>query len=363
MLLGLTTHLMNTYQTILNQLTLDKAHSLLKQLKANSELSGHFLRKQLQQVNLSILSVEEFIEILMRTKPPQIYAESAVYGDGSDWTLDELSILGDISIVSPVEVYDNGIHKRPDIHKTPFKATLVFTPGVLLRNDLGYKAADWGSVINNGEIDISLYEQIYERRLLPPLRHINHLFKNASKKALITIPGLGCGQFAGPFQGQLGHLLKQTLYQLIEAHSHSLKNIRAIYFDPYNECKNERYEIEHLSYLVRPLLDGNHDKPQLCLPEQYEEVENEFKNCELVSFVAWDHVSWPGNDFYIGSRSTDDGVKAAATNVMKQMTNVEGKYNPITFSYEPPLPFRNWNKVIEVNAIQLDIKDSIYVYE
>ena len=35
--------------------------------------------------------------------------------------------------------------------------------------------------------------------------------------------------------------------------------------------------------------------------------------------MAWDYVSWPGNDFYGDLRNTDDGVKAAATNSMEVM--------------------------------------------
>lgn len=31
----------------------------------------------------------------------------------------ELSILGDISIAVPVEVYDNGLHQIPEVHPDP----------------------------------------------------------------------------------------------------------------------------------------------------------------------------------------------------------------------------------------------------
>jgi len=47
-----------------------------------------------------------------------------------------------------------------------------------------------------------------------------------------------------------------------------------------------------------------------------------------IRHMWWDHVSWPGNDFYGGSRSTDDGVKAAATDSMAALTGVEGRYAP-----------------------------------
>jgi len=63
--------------------------------------------------------------------------------------------------------------------------------------------------------------------------------------------------------------------------------------------------------------------------------------------VAWDHVSWPGNDFFIGSRATDDGVKAAATSSMAVLTGVAGEYDPMQAKYQPPPPYRNWEAVVE----------------
>lgn len=45
----------------------------------------------------------DFLTALLSTKQPLIFAESAVAGDGSDWNLTELGLLGDISVamVSP----------------------------------------------------------------------------------------------------------------------------------------------------------------------------------------------------------------------------------------------------------------------
>jgi hypothetical protein len=112
---------------------------------------------------------------------------------------------------------------------------------------------------------------------------------------------------------------------------------------------------------VRPLLKGNANKPQLCLPQTYAEAGDDFTNLELFSFVAWDHVSWPGNDFYIGARSTDDGVKAAATNVMAVMTGVEGKYDSLANKYLPPAGYATWEEVVRNNKIQLEIANNLTV--
>ena len=70
---------------------------------------------------------------------------------------------------------------------------------------------------------------------------------------------------------------------------------------------------------VRPLVKNANPHPQLCRPTVYQERNDDFSNRDLYSIVAWDPVSWPGNDFYRDMRSTDDGVKVAATNSMPRM--------------------------------------------
>ncbi len=100
--------------------------------------------------------------------------------------------------------------------------------------------------------------------------------------------------------------------------------------------------------MVRPLtVPGNQRKSQLCRPVAYSERGDDFSDCALYSIVAWDHVSWPGNDFFLGSRATDDGVKSAATNSMSALTGVEGEYDPAHGKYQPPKCYRNWYAVVE----------------
>lgn len=162
---------------------------------------------------------------------------------------------------------------------------------------------------------------------------------------MLTIPGLGCGQFAGPFAGQLGVELQSVLERLLEKHGRTFPHIKTIFFGPYSECSNARLEIHGIPLMVRPLLQGNHDKPQLCHPTAYQELDDDFSDCILFSVVAWDHVSWPGNDFFAGSRCTDDGVKAAATDSMKAATGIEGRYDTGREAYPPPAPYRTWENV------------------
>ena len=91
---------------------------------------------------------------------------------------------------------------------------LLFTPGALLQNGRNNVSPAWEEVTLNGEINSEAYYQLYARRLLPPFLYANELAKQKETMACITIPGLGCGQFAGKFHGRLGDELKTTLTTL-----------------------------------------------------------------------------------------------------------------------------------------------------
>jgi hypothetical protein len=352
---------MTKYQVLLSPVTLQKVENYLDALKTERISAGVIFSKVLAGKRINEISAEEFVELLVNTKYPQIFAESAIHGDGTDWNQSELSILGDISIAVPVTVYDNGKHYQPKIHLTPFEATLLYVPGALLRNDKGNTPTDYEEVTKNDQIDFNGLFDLYERRLLPPFFFANNIAKNNNKKAFITIPGLGCGQFAGKFRGSLEPELKNVLVKFLKKYSTSLLNIKAVYYDPYQNGDNERMEIDQISILVRPLVKGNEEKTQLCKPLQYEEDGDDFSSCELFSIVAWDHVSWPGNDFFAGSRSTDDGVKAAATNSMAVITGVEGIYKKTIHQYAPPDEYHDWGELVRRRKIQLSVEGNLII--
>ncbi len=352
---------MKNYIILVNNETYEKAVSYMENLKTGSS-AGKYLQKKLKSIDIRQITPVKFFELLIGTKIPQIFAESAVYGDGTDWNRNELSILGDINIAVPVTVFDNGKHYASSIHEIPFEATLLFTPGALLRNGRNNIPADWEEVTLNGEINPEAYYRLYERRLLPLFMYADEVAGSRGRTAFITVPGLGCGQFAGEFRGRLGSEFKNALKFFLKNHSSDFSNVRAVYYDPYRECENERYEINGISFLVRPLTKGNENRSQLCIPKDYEEYADEFADCELFSFVAWDHVSWPGNDFYTGSRSTDDGVKAAATDAMYLLTGIEGKYDISSNRYNPPPKYKNWQEVVFRNRILIEVKENFIVY-
>ena len=317
--------------------------------------AGGRLRASLHGQDPAQLDDAAFLEHLINTKSPRIFAETAIHGDGRDWNPTELSLLGDLGVAVPVRIFDDGRHGDPQIHPEPLQGTLLFIAGALLRNDQGGVAADWSAVTQGGRIDAAGYRALYERRLLPLLLHVNDSAAAAGHQALVTIPGLGCGQFAGPFQGTLGLYLKDALLALLGRYADRLPHLRAIHFDPFNECTNEWHRFGDLSLRVRPLMEGNQDKPQLCPPQAYADPGEDLSTCGLYSLVAWDPVSWPGNDYWGGTRSSDDGVKAAATDLMRALTGIEGHYDDSLHAYQPPYPYQTWEQVVRNQRLKLRV--------
>jgi hypothetical protein len=296
----------------------------------------------------------DFLTALLRTKPPLIFAESAVAGDGSDWNLMELGLLGDISVVMDVTVFDEGRHSGPEVHTKPFEGGLIFVSGALLRSGGPGKPADWDEVVDShGKINPDAYDALYARRLLPGFRWIEKQAQECGQPALVIVPGLGCGQFAGPFQGRLGVHLERALRGFLDQHGAEFEHIQAVIFGTYNECQPARAEHGGIDFRVSRLTQGG--KPHLSHPSAHaddDEDRERLAGCRLFSFVAWDHVSWPGNDFYGGARATDDGVKAAATNAMEVVTGVAGQYDPQRNEYLPPHPYRTWGELVRELGIR-----------
>lgn len=293
----------------------------------------------------------DFTTALLRTKLPLIFAESAVAGDGSDWNLTELGLLGDFSVAMRVSIFDDGRHHGPLVHSEPLEGGLVFVPGALLRSSGRKIPADWNEVVDDqDQLDPDAYDALYARRLLPGFRWIENQARELAQPTLVTLPGLGCGQFAGPFQGQLGAELERALRRFLDRHGAEFPNIQVVLYDPYQECRPSQASHGGVDLRVRPLIMGGH--PQLSQPQAHAEEGDDFSNCRLFSFVAWDHVSWPGNDFFGGSRSTDDGVKAAATNSMEVVTGVHGDYSTGREAYLPPEPFRTWGDLVRERGVR-----------
>lgn len=342
------------YTVILPNCLPGRTLSYLQAIESGGVTPGAYLERVLATAGPA-LDAMSLIERLLRTKHPQIFAESAVAGDGRDWNATELHLLGDISIATHVEVFDDGRHHAPTPHTPPFPGTLLFTCGALLANGLGIETPDLREVAPDGSLDRTAYDALYARRLRPVFGWIQREAEARGRHAVVTVPGLGCGQFAGRFRGRMGLALQTALERLLNEMAAQIHRIRAVIFDPYDECRDHEVTFGHTRFRVRPLRRSGNPRPQLCRPVDYAESGEDFRDCDLFSLVAWDQVSWPGNDFYAGARATDDGVKAAATSSMYAMTGIEGHYDTTRAMYLPPRGYRNWRECVERNGLCLEL--------
>uniref|UniRef100_A0A1B6MK10 Macrodomain effector MavL domain-containing protein n=1 Tax=Graphocephala atropunctata TaxID=36148 RepID=A0A1B6MK10_9HEMI len=359
---------MPTYQILLSVSTLQNLVRYKQELQSNTIKPGCYLQKQTDSLvkggtKIENVTTEQFLQLLLSTKKIICFAESEIVGDGTDWNRSELEILGDISVAMAVKVFDNGVwgvyEKRFKAHEPPIAATLLFTPGPLLHgNNFRGPTPDFENIFERGQIDQTKYSKLIKHRLLPVLLYASETAKSEGKKALVVLPGIGCGAFAGRFCGKMGEFLNKALQALLEENEAHLTNIACVRFDPFAECQDFERIIHGVKYRVRRNI-GPLGKPQLCRVDDYEESDNEFRDCTLYKVVAWDHASLPGNDYYAGSRSTDDGVTAAATDSMRVITGVEGRYSE--GHYLPPEGYHTWKGVATKLESKLVVDENVMV--
>lgn len=360
------------YDIVMSEESFQKMKEYKNRISSSKQIIGKRFERKLLAVSQDIsrtIEDESFLELLLSTKKPTIFAESSIKGDGGDWNKKELEILGDVNVVMAVTIYDNGVWPSPSSrftypthfkqHEHPFEGELLFTPGALLSHGKKRKRLpDLEEVISGDgkNIDQQKYNKLIIRRLLPLLVYANEKAGMEKKKAIITMPGIGCGAFSGQFRGNVGVHLNKAMKNLLELFAKKLTNILLIHYDPFSECDDEEYQYNAIMYRVRPsfITQKNREKTQLSHPSDLEEVKGEFENTKLFKIVAWDHVSLPGNDFLSGSKWTDDGVTAGGTDAMKHlMGGIEGHYNAKMGEYCPPRGYRTWGQYAEKNDIHL----------
>ena len=169
------------------------------------------------------------------------------------------------------------------------------------------------------------YAAVLEERILPLFLYVQ---ETASEPALVCLPGLGCGMFAGSFKGMISHLFIQTVRNILEKHRDRLTKIAMVYHYAYGPYESDLKYEEEISQTLR-FVQWRNGPSMLSRPSVIDSAFHD--GTPLYKFVAWDHFSWPGNDFFANSRQTDDGVSAAATSTMASLlTQPVG----ITYRYE-----------------------------
>jgi len=374
------------YKVLCSEATLKRTAAYQDDLISGKKQPGIYLRTRIAHLDIDIAKQtrEEFASTLFETKRLACFAEREVLGNGLDWNGDEEALLSDYSVYVPVTVFDDGKHTTPTVYSDTerFEGHLVYTVGALLKNAFELINSDLARVVKAGKVDPTALYQLYENRLLPVLLTINQVMADKAhantasiiKKALITIPGLGCGVFSGDFKATIGDQLEAALERLLRTHVHALPYIKAVYFDRYSSGNASRKLIpsttsEGIHFICRPFTkSGDKGRAQLCHPSEYEDTPGEFADCEVFSLVAWDFASWVTNDLIRGGvvagRTTDDGVKGSATDTLTKITGYPGSHNgdeqPAAPTYNPE-NYATWNECISQEGLTFSAKGRLYV--
>ena len=347
------------YTFVCSDETHEKFRKYHKDLLEKNAKAGAYLQQKLANKDLNTLTDEQFIECLVQTKPDQIFAESTYYNGDTNWNGRELGLLGDLSCVIPTKAYDNGTWSHPDPHTNPLDVTLIYVPGPLLRSDYPKnEKPDLDEVSPGGVFNSEAYYHMIQRRLLPGLLHTNAAAALKGEELFVTVPGIGCGQFSGKFAKIIHSEFEKALNRLLKEHGAQLTQVKAVWYDNFDKEPATR-NVNGIDFLIRPLLKGG--LPQLCSPKRY---DDKYAQCKLVSLVAWDHVSKPGNDYWPGARATDDGVKGAATDTMPALSGYKGVYqvDRVVPEEAPEMNWSDYTRMKQEGGVLLRVAENFNHY-
>jgi hypothetical protein len=230
-----------------------------------------------------------------------------------EWDINANTIL----VVPKVTVYDEGQREHIKVVAKPFESNLLYISGPLLQQDESFpNLTDRHKVFDGNQFNIQKYNQLIEERVLPALLHINEMALAAGKKAVIGMPGLGCGAFATyEVKDTISDDFFAAIRAILQKHSNAFPAIGRIEFSSKDHIKNQQVgDIK---------LHRGKNYPGLNIQPQ--KGEKSFR------IVAWDPLSAPGNEYWVQSkyltdRSSDDPISILSTNILEIITGIKGKY-------------------------------------
>jgi hypothetical protein len=339
----------NSFTFVLSQETTDWVTQYLDDLKNEQASPGTHLGKILENQDLTTMTPAQLIRCILNTKQPKAFAEEVLKSKDSRskscYTDLELRILARIGTVTPTYVRNDGGHYNSfKNHDTELPCYMGVVSAPLFTQDGG--SLDDALLEHAHKINIDLYNQEIEQRLLPVLIQMNQQAESNGDLLSVTIPGLGCGLFAGPLSGksEIFTSLQNALKQLLEKHGSQLGNIKEIYFDTFamifdQPTSTKIYEIDFVC--VSSSNTSYSTRRQLAkAPEKL----------TLATIVAGDLLSWVGNDMWVDSRATDEGVKCGSSLALVQIACAHGidfhqfQYNETLGKYEPA-NHEGWNNL------------------
>ena len=390
------------YRYVISEETLEKIERYKEMIAAGTRLPGqkllkslrHFLTigeeydpalplNELEKSAIRTMPAADFLQFLMNTRMPTIFAESAgaVAINKGEWNLTEFQILSGVtSVLADLKVFDQGVWydagATGEYLEENYTASLIAIPGALLDRRTQRSSIDPDEVqndrdklvVNNSEtgrpeIDPIAYIEFYKKRLSAGFEQANAL-ASPDKKAFITLPGIGNGAFAGEFaRGTIG-LLSQAVEALLRENPH-WTNIGTVLLDGFGSTHTQDTLIEtnDANSKIQFRVENYQGKiGQLAKAEKFARTDDEkakYQNTTRIKILAWDPFSYEGNDWVAGNRETDEATLAACDG-LSVISGSSGVYFK-GLGYIAPGKKGTWGHYFQDGNKKQSIADRLYV--
>jgi hypothetical protein len=272
---------------------------------------------------LQNLPLDSLVKLFISLKKTSYYLDN--HGQ-QELTQKEESILGDIIFSIETLVYDNAMQNslevKVKVHDNPLPVQMVFVPAAILSDK---NHADYKAIVINFEIEPFQFIEFYKKKLYAAFKEINNQAKSEEKEVLVTVPVIGASEFLRYKFSGVEILFEYVLIEVLKE-CYEFSCIKGVVFDP-NE-KNIPDSEEFIGRIKYYRLKSS----QLCSPEFYDEY---FAGCSLATLVSSDSRLLPGGAFYNGKRKTDEGLKAALSDLFQTLTGRYGFYNEESKEFSP----------------------------
>ena len=324
------------YSFVLDEDTLKIITDYKQALVSKDILPGIALKELLNENDdedipdfIDSLTTLGFINLLLNLKVPNGSARISLAAPSqSEYNIHELNILARIGTVIYTHVHNDGKQSEFDSYETPVPCIMGFVSAPLF--DINDSAPANQEPVNSSsgrnQINSENYIKEMKHRILPVLIKMNDEALMRGKKLSITIPGLGCGIFAGCYSmfrrdnDNITAQLDCALRAMLIKHEHRLKCIINIQFDElqydgHSPLSTEQ-KIGHIWYKFVADATSTNSRAPLALAK-----DSSGEDVMLGTIVEGDLLSWMGKGMWIDNGlQTDERRKTGGSLVLAQIS-------------------------------------------
>lgn len=282
---------------------------LLNVLIKEGKIKEHCNNNDLQQALKKIQDTDELLDLIVKTKGLQSiekkYAETQSNYDGGNFNQQEFEILSRINtFIEGNEAYDNGAKEPGAPYDKPMPIDLFITNGMVLKGVANTVDFQEISKCKAEKEKTYFIKNNLVERLLPGFLYANNKAIKSGQKTVITIPGIGCGEFAGEYKKFAYKALQAAIAEILEKNPNLENGIESVIFDTWVKTPKitKHQNINDVNFFTLASQDSKTKNYGINSPTEklYELIKESFedaievpKNCSRTGFVAGDQYQTP----------------------------------------------------------------------